>query len=288
MPTPSIRSLHWLFAICVWSACNDLSPVAAPVPADTDVTQAEDPGFVKLMVVMDQSSSLQCVDSKNRRIEAFMELGAELDSRVDYSFAAVGFASWARVTGFTSDWSVVQRALPPQDNLLGSASDFQGALLRAKNVLQADMSVSPPADLERTTYAVVFIADGLPDPVCSVGCDDVEVFAVCNDEPESDDDYVAWPEDCPDYNQSHQILDGVQQIAALANRYVLRDLAVHTVLLHGSAPDIEAACGPGFDAGVHLSEPLLMQMAAEGDGLYQLVGVQPAMDLGRVVHPLLP
>ena len=60
---------------------------------------------VKILVVMDQSASLQCTDPADNRINAMNRAGWELDALPNVQFGVVGFASWSNILEFTPSWS---------------------------------------------------------------------------------------------------------------------------------------------------------------------------------------
>ncbi|MEM6961629.1 MAG: VWA domain-containing protein [Myxococcota bacterium] len=130
---------------------------------------------VKVLLAVDQSASLQCTDSLDRRFQALDEALDQLLSQPSVSVGFVGFASWARSVPFTRNREEIQSLITDGG---GSATDYQGALAAIAATLENDMITSPAGDRARTRYVVVFMSDGSPEPQCNAGCEDGESFGV--------------------------------------------------------------------------------------------------------------
>jgi hypothetical protein len=248
---------------------------------------------VKVLVVIDQSASLQCTDPGNARLALLSEAGLAVDALPNVSFATVGFASWSRAQPFTTDWAEAALALAPEAGQGGPATDYQGALATAVRVLEADMVAAGPAENARTRYVVLFLSDGVPEPRCTAGCDDGDIlpdslYAVCNTDREiPEGDYVDITAPCPAYNQAPQILGKVRQLNDLAERYGVADIRLDTVLLFAPEEEVAAVCGDvsGFGYVREEAAPLLQQMALEGGGTYRDVDTaagSETLDFGYV------
>ena len=142
---------------------------------------------VKVLLVMDQSASLQCTDSRRRRIDAFNDSLNMLLRQRAVSVALLGFSSWARTWPdptaedqnateyFTTDRSVFDDAVNDGG---GSATDYQGALAKVLQHIEADILATPRGERARTRYVVTFLSDGSPEPRCNAGCEDGESFGM--------------------------------------------------------------------------------------------------------------
>jgi len=238
---------------------------------------------VKLLIVADQSASLQCTDAGNNRLEALNKMGSELNHMPNVEFGVVGFASWSKVTEFTSNWSDAAESL---DLAGGPATDYQGALSTVLRMLEMDMINAGPAVRARTKYVVVFMSDGIPEPRCKHGCDDGDelpdsLYGVCNtDKNIPDSVYVDMEGLCPDYNQPEQIVQKIQDIISLKEFYGVGALTLNTVLLFADAAEVEEVC-PGVEQFGYVREeamPLLQAMADEGNGTFRDVHISTDLD----------
>lgn len=246
----------------------------------------EVPFPVKLLIVIDQSASLQCTDPANNRLTALNSAGRDLDSLPNVEFGVVGFAAWSKIVDFTPNWNEARDALAPEGGAGGPATDYQGALATALRVLEQDMVKSGPAEVSRSKYIVVFVSDGIPEPRCRLGCDDGDstpdsLYGVCNTDQEIPDDiYVDMKSVCPDYNQPEQILQKVQDIRSLSEFYGVGDLSFHSILLFTTPEAVAAACGDVTQFGYVREEalPLLRQMAQEGGGTFRDVNISTEID----------
>ncbi len=240
---------------------------------------------VKLLIVMDQSASLQCTDPGNNRLTALDLMGGELDPLPNVEFGVVGFASWSAITEFTHDWSVARDALAPEGGQGGPATDYQGALSTVLRVLEQDMVASGPAETARTKYMVLFFSDGCPEPKCNAGCDDDDDppgGGVCNTLADIPDDvYVDMNSVCPDYNQPEQIMQKVSDIMSLGDFYGVGDISLSAILLFTSLEEIDQVCPDaaaqfGYDKDEAL--PLLLGMAEEGLGTFRDIHISTDLD----------
>jgi len=248
---------------------------------------------VKLLIVVDQSASLQCTDAGGNRLTALNQAGSALDALPNVQFGVVGFASWSRIstqpggeTVFTSNWSAVRDQLAPESGQGGPATDYQGALSTVLRVLEQDMLHVGPAERARTKYVVLFLSDGLPEPRCRSGCDDGDstpdsLYPVCNTtETIPDGVYVDMNSLCPDYNQQTQIVQKVQDIMSLADFYGVGDLTLNTVFLFAPDEEVAAICGDVAQFGYvrEEAEPILRAMAEEGRGTFRDVNISTEIE----------
>lgn len=145
---------------------------------------------------------------------------------------------------------------------LGGASDFQGALAYALALISTDVArveQTNPAELPRTTYRVVFLANGPPFPRCASN-DNLDTYAddanpggvwadtvgdVCNYldplAPDPINGFVAGA----DRNQNGQLTYAVDRLKALEVEHHVGAIRFDTRLL--SNQDMFAACGPACD-----------------------------------------
>lgn len=241
---------------------------------------------VKMLIVIDQSASLQCTDPGNNRLVALNASGQEIDSLPNVEFGVIGFASWSRITNFTTSWGDASSALAPQNGQGGPATDYQGALSVVLSVLEQDMIQVGPAQRSRTKYMVVFLSDGIPEPRCTFGCDDGgappdSLYGVCNTQQEIPDEvYVDMNGYCPAYNQPEQIAAKVQEIMALSDFYGVGDLTLNTILLFAPEAEVAAVCGDVSIFGYNKDEamPLLQEMASQGRGTFRDVNISTELD----------
>ncbi len=241
---------------------------------------------VKLLIVIDQSASLQCTDPANNRLTALNDAGRQLDALPNVEFGVIGFASWSRITGFTTSWADAASALAPQGGQGGPATDYQGALSVVLSVLEQDMIDSGPAMRARTRYMILFLSDGIPEPRCTFGCNDGDtppdsLYGVCNtDQDVPDEVYVDMTGVCPDYNSPEQVKAKVQDIMALGEFYGVGDLTLNTILLFAPEAEVAAVCGDVSIFGYERDEamPLLQDMAAIGQGTFRDVNITTEID----------
>ncbi len=241
---------------------------------------------VKILIVMDQSASLQCTDAGNNRLRALRLAGESLDPLDNVQFGVIGFASWSRIVDFTKDWPDVWNELSSENAQAGPATDYQGSLSTVLRVLEQDMLESGAAERARTKYVVLFLSDGLPEPRCTAGCDDGEttpdsLYGVCNTTEEIPDDvYVDMLSLCPDYNQPEQVLQKVEDIMSLGKFYGVGDLKFNTIFLFASDADVAAVCGDVAQFGYvkEEAEPMLRSMAETGLGTFRDVNISEELD----------
>jgi hypothetical protein len=213
-----------------------LQPTAAEVPAETDhlvdisgrfcgEPPIEESFPIKILFLMDQSASLQCTDSQNRRIRVLSELVNRLAPQPNVWLGFIGFANWTREQPFTQNPLDMAAYIDPSQGL-GPATDYQGALSSALRLLESDMIKSGPALRSRSKYMVTFISDGAPEPRCRLGCeDDVNN---CSDGIDNDGDGIldASDEDCEDVGDNSlrpDTLYGVCNLTANRRESILGD-----------------------------------------------------------------
>ena len=183
-----LTRIESLLALVVLAGCTDASlQPADPEPPPTldnlltvrgehcvqpDAT-VEFP--VKVLLIVDQSASLQCTDPQNRRFNALDDLLDRLFGGPTTRIGVIGFSSWTSMTPFTNDRGSVWNAAGPDARAGGTATDYQGALATAIRVVEQDIMESRRQDAgapARTRYVVTFVSDGVPEPRCNSGCED--------------------------------------------------------------------------------------------------------------------
>ena len=275
-------------------------------------TQIEFP--VRVLFVVDQSASLQCTDSRNRRQGALRSLVDDLLRSPVTRVGVVGFSSWARELDFTRDRSQIMRNLNPGE--LGVATDYQGALAAAVRVLEREMVEQGPADRARTRYVMVYVSDGVPEPRCNAGCEDDRtacmdgldndgdgrtdgsdpdcmglddatmrpdiLYGICNTRQSiPDGEYVDFRGLCPAYNQPEQLLQRVSDIMSLRDVYATGPVNINTVLLFSPQEVVEMTC-PGaaeaFGYDRMQAMAVLRSIARAGRGVFRDVNLATAED----------
>lgn len=262
---------------------------------------------VKALFILDQSASLQCMDSQNRRFPAInAAVNNLLSTQPNAQIGFVGFSSWAREQGFTRDRDAIANFTDPGAGL-GPATDYQGALATALRIIERDILEVGPSERARTRYIVNFVSDGVPEPRCLAGCEDTitdcgdgedndgdglvdaadpdcanindfaerpdSLYGVCNTTQEIPDDvYVDFNGICPEYNQTPQILQRVQQLMDLKDIYSVGDITLNTTLLFSPQEVVEAIC-PGASTQFGYDKPfataIMQAMANTGNGTFR-------------------
>ena len=259
---------------------------------------------VKILFIIDGSGSMQFVDDLNRRALAVEETILRLRANPSVSFAVIRFNESeavltdpsAQITAgdpfgvdlsaaFTRDPAILQSAVQGL-RVADSVTDYQGALSTALSLLQQDMLQSPPAQLARTKYVLLFLSDGDPFPTC---CSDESIAAgLCArddrhiffcDNPNAIrqvDTQLPFLTGGEDYNQRYQIEGAVQDIVDLGINFQVGELRLHTAFLFD--PSLLGALDPVtgcFSIGAvnfvcpDVARPLLTSMATIGDGVFR-------------------
>ncbi len=255
---------------------------------------------LRVLVVMNQSTSLQCTDPELLRrtiVQAYVD-DLRGDPRVSIGY--IGFHATIYDAPFTTP-NEFEIAFSETFLQLGPATDYQGALTAVANTLEADISSFTAEELARTRYQILFHSDGIPEPVCTAGCEDDDrscsdgvdndgdgdiddadpscdgtfpnrLYGVCNtDETIPDDVYIDFDGHCGGYNTSGVILDRVGEILSLATTHGVGELSLDTILLFTSQELVDANCGgSGVDLGYVWTEAttMLEAIAFSGGGTF--------------------
>ncbi len=146
---------------------------------------------------------------------------------------------------------------------LGNGTDYQGVLAYTYELISADISASPPEELPRTRYVIVFLTDGTPYPRCTAATNLPPQDYATPEQPwltwQNESDYCTkLPSICQaasnstslisgnsscvagfkagtDLNQNYQVFDAINQITALQSRYNVGSIRLDTVLLLNQA-----------------------------------------------------
>ena len=258
---------------------------------------------VKILFIIDGSGSMQFVDNPNRRALAVEEAILRLRANPSVSFAAIRFnesdtvltAPDAVITAgdpfgvdltgaFTRDPAILQAAVQGL-RIADSVTDYQGALSAAFALLSQDMLQSPPAQLARSKYVILFLSDGDPFPACcsaeSVNSgicerDDRHIFFCENPNAiRQRDDQLPFLNGGEDYNQPYQIFGAVQDIVDLGVDFQVGELRLHTAFLFDPTLVGQLDDDGCFSiGGVNFvcpdrARPLLQTMAEIGDGVFR-------------------
>ena len=268
---------------------------------------------IKILFVIDQSTSLQCTDSQNRRVRVLNELVNRLAPQPNIFLGFIGFANWSREQGFTQNPQEMAAYLDPSQGL-GPATDYQGALATTLRLLEGDMLESGVAVRARTRYIITFISDGAPEPRCRQGCEDDRtrcsdgvdndgdgvtdmsdedcedvddisqrpdsLYGVCNTTADArapfSEDYVGMEGLCPAYNQPEQLQKQIDDLRALETIYGAGEVTLNTVLLSSPQEVVESVCGPAaasFGYNTEQARALLSGMADAGGGSFRDVNL---------------
>jgi hypothetical protein len=165
---------------------------------------------VKIVFAIDTSSSISITDPAAQRLVALTDVVDAFLPEPGVEFAVVQFAGTTNVLtknaqgedGFTRVRSDIDDAIV-RLGVVGGTTDYEGALSNVFRIISADAQDSDTEDLVRSKYVVIFLSDGLPNPVF------------------------------PPNNTRSAILDVVADIAELKTNFRLADVVVHTALVLG-------------------------------------------------------
>ena len=183
-------------------------------------------------------------------------------------------------------------------DIRGQASDLQGGLATAVALLQADHATLDPKELPYARYVVVVVSDSVPEPTCTVGCEDdaaacsdgtdndadglidgadpscatLELYGVCNQAGKVPPGYyVDMSGDCPSYNQPGQLSIHVNHLLALETSPGVGGVTVHTRLVSDPIPVVEKVCALQGHEQIHLQvSALLSDLAKLGGGSFSV------------------
>ena len=207
------------------AGCTDRSLFRTPGPGTSPIddrltVQAElctsDPQTVefpvKVLFVVDTSQSMNRTDPLGHRLVAVREVVDAYARDPGVSFGIIQFAGATNVLtqdengqdGFTRDLDELYGAIV-RLGVAEQTTDYEGALANTIRVLASDMGGAREEELTRSKYVVVFLSDGLPNPVT------------------------------PPANTRSSILARVAELTNLRRIYRPGELRLHTALLLGIA-----------------------------------------------------
>jgi len=286
-----------LFAAALSAACTqgDLLPVPPPDPGKLDNRVAVKGDFcttdpdtlnypVKVMFVVDQSSSLNAVDppdinGETQRLHAMENAFSEaLQGRRGVEVAIISFGSAVRVLtqdcadpndvttcdeGFTDDESNILGAMASASGSVGGGNtNYQAILSVVYRVLFDDMVDMKMEDAEgagNARYVVIFFSDGLGalevgelNVWCPYGSEN------CGDATQTCLDRYGRLDPPPSLHCS--IYDQIEQILILERIHGIRSLEFHTILFSAGITD----------ATVRVAARHFMRfLAEEGEGTFR-------------------
>lgn len=267
----------------------ELEPIPPPVEGRADnkltvngrfcTTDPDDLAFpVKLLFVIDSSSSMAATDPDGTRVDALVGV---IDAVLDIPGVEIGIIGFGLgvtphtekcdeygndgedgVAGTADD---VPRTgcrpgfAPPEEAIAGAieageaagTTDFLGTLNSVIAFLADDMANSDPLSLQNARYQIIFLSDGLPDADGTF-----DPIGTCNDAAE----WERAGESIEDAGVVSAVGDLLDQIIELAEQYDVRELNFSTAF--AAAPQTQAAikaCGSTF----------MRAMAKQGAGVFR-------------------
>jgi hypothetical protein len=215
------RQATALFALLCALGCTDVGLYRAPGlgdgPLDNKLSVQSsfctvDPNEltfpVKILFVVDTSQSMARTDPTGQRLIAVQDVVNAFIGDPGVEFGIISFSGVSNVLtanamgqdGFTRDLDDINTAIVSL-GMAGSTTDYEGALSDAFRILSADMQGSDEENLARSKYVIIFVSDGLPNPVLE------------------------------DQNTRSSILSLVDDIANLQRIYRPREIRLHTALV---------------------------------------------------------
>ncbi|MEL7371070.1 MAG: VWA domain-containing protein [Myxococcota bacterium] len=181
---------------------------------------------VKILFVVDSSQSMIRTDPTGQRLTAVRDVVNAFINEPGVSFGVIQFAGATNVLtqdetgqdGFTRDLMELESAIVR----LGQAeqtTDYEGALANVVRVLSRDMMDADEVELSRAKYVVIFLSDGLPNPVR------------------------------PPTNTRSSILERVDEILELQRIFRPAEIRVHTALALGAAATGFRCTDSGLEGG---------------------------------------
>lgn len=242
--------LSALSVLSVGACTNaDLAPIPPPEVARADnklavegrfcTTDPDDLSFpVKLLFMIDTSSSMDTTDPDANRVLALLEVIDSVKDTPGVEIGIIGFGLGANdlTPGFVL----------PEEALLAAAgagqaagtTDFVVALQSAISFLADDMGGSDVNELQNARYAIIFLSDGLPDSDGSF-----DPIGTCNDAAEWERAEKSI-ENAGVVSEVGALLD---QIGELAEQYDVREMTFNSAF--AASPETQTAikaCGSTF------------------------------------------
>lgn len=214
-----------LLAVCLALAgCTDFNLYATPELGEGPLDDAlavetrictRDPTTldfpVRITFVVDTSQSMNRTDPAGRRLVAVQEVVDAFLPDPGVSFAIIQFSGGANILtqnergqdGFTRNRANIDDAIV-RLGVAEQPTDYEGALANVNRLLSSDMMNTDEETLSRARYVVVFMSDGLPNPVR------------------------------PPTNTRSSILERVEEIVDLERVYRPAEIRLHSALVLGA------------------------------------------------------
>ena len=127
---------------------------------------------VKILFAVDTSQSMVRTDPTGRRLIAVADVVDTFITEPGVEFAIIQFSGAANTLtqdengedGFTRDREEIDNAIV-RLGLAEQPTDYEGALSQIFRVLSNDMMNTDEETLSRSKYVIIFLSDGLPNPV---------------------------------------------------------------------------------------------------------------------------
>jgi len=185
-----VRLRAWCLALALAIGCTDADLESAPVGSvvlDDKLqvtgqfcTGLPDPAQfpVRILFMSDTSGSMAVSDptpamngGPSRRVQAVINTMDKYPPGPAVEYGLITFNSTSSILtvgtnnlpGFTSDQASILSALGQFEVYTGQ-TDFDGALAKAYQMLQADMDQLDSTAKSRARYEIIFMSDGAPDP----------------------------------------------------------------------------------------------------------------------------
>ncbi len=215
------KNFLWIVYGLLLNSCTNVSLFSTPglgeSPIDNKLSVqssfcTEDPATlsfpVKILFVVDTSQSMNRTDPTGRRLIAVQEVVDAFLQDPGVEFGIIQFAGASNVLtqnamgqdGFTRDRMELENAIV-RLGVAEQPTDYEGALANIQRVLARDMMESNEEDLSRSKYVIIFMSDGLPNPVD------------------------------PPANTRSAILERVEEITELQRVYRPAEIKLHTALV---------------------------------------------------------
>lgn len=160
-----------------------------PEPRPDNIIEVEgtactaDPDFLifphKVMFVLDRSGSNTISDPSAQRADAAINAVSQYVENRAISFAVVGFNSEPEevTSGFTRDVGMLTAAI---DSLRApqGGTEYLATLDLAYDIITRDAETTTQAERGRTTYEILWLSDGIPDPCQDLGAIEGKVDAI--------------------------------------------------------------------------------------------------------------
>jgi len=228
-----------------------------------DPTTLEFP--TKILFVVDTSQSMNRTDPQGQRLLAVQEV---VDAFIDdpgVSFGIIQFSGQTSVLtsttvvneqgveepvdGFTRNQTDLENAIV-RLGIAESTTDYEGALAQVLRVLSEDMLRTDEETLSRSKYVVIFLSDGLPNPVN------------------------------PPTNTRESVLELVGEIDELNEVYRPAELRLHTALVLGALRTGQRCTDDDLQGGVEECESILRADLCTANPDCRWIGVETeAIDL---------